>query len=220
MEASTANTIAAIGTWAQAVAGLAGAGAVIYAARIGAATFDVWLKQRQTERRIAAAERILSLAYRFQRVFPSVRNPALFQGEMEAAEKLLQEGDPAFLHAPDAKRRLMVSAQVYVSRLHSHCDDWEQLFACLPLARAYFGRELEEALNSFWVQRCAIHGSAQMYAELDELDRPLRDQVEGDLWEGWNSGRKVKDPISIAIASAMSVLEARLLPILGTPSTG
>lgn len=196
----------------QAWASFAGAGAVLYAAHKGAATFKSWQGQKRAEHQIEAAERILALAYRLQRVFQAIRSPMQSTGEIEKAQQLLEEGDSGFKLLPDGKRHLMASAQVYYTRVQNERDHWVELFACLPLAKAYFGAPAEAALESFWKQRNAISASAQIYA--DDLDRDLRRQVEGDLWDGHNAARKVDDPINQAIAKAISDLEEILLPIL------
>ena len=109
----------------------------------------------------------------------------------------------------------MTTAQVYLTRLANEHAQWEELIACLPLARAYFGRRAEQALDNFWKQRGAIDVAARMYAE--ELDRKHRQQYEGDLWCGYNQARNLPDPIDSAIEQSIATLEEVLLPILAPP---
>ena len=109
----------ATGSWMQAWAGIAGAGAVFYAAHRGAASFEQWLKQRQTERKIAAAERIMTFVYKAKRTFEAIRNAGSFGYESDAAEKRLKESYPDFEHEEAGKKQRMVAAQIVYDRLNA-----------------------------------------------------------------------------------------------------
>jgi hypothetical protein len=83
----------ATSTWMQAWAGFTQAGAVVFVAYKGADAFNAWRRQKIEERRIDAAERILTLAYRVRRALSSIRSPMMWASALEHAEKsLINEG--------------------------------------------------------------------------------------------------------------------------------
>ena len=59
------------------IATFAGALAVVYAAKVGANTFDSWKRQKQEERRMDAAEKILTLAYELRYTLAGIRSPLI-----------------------------------------------------------------------------------------------------------------------------------------------
>lgn len=195
---------AAAGSWAQAAAGLLGAGAVVYAARKGASTFSLWLRQRQTEHRIAAADRILTLAYRAELAFPSVRARFQWAAEIEKAEARLR-GLPGYDQAPEVRQQRLRTAQVYLDRLSDHDDLWEDILAALPIAKAYFGPELAGHLRELLQQRHTVSTAAEFYAN----DYPdIGAKVNLDLL----SSSDGSDPVSVAVRTAIAAIEAELIP--------
>jgi hypothetical protein len=204
---------AASAAWAQAIATLLGAMAVIAAAKIGSARFGDWLRQQQTSRRIDAAERVLTLVYRLKRVFSSIRSPGVFGAEASRAEQRLQDVYAGFANMnPDQKRRL-VTCQVVLSRLGSHESEWTELFECLPIAKAHFGAAVEEELERLWQQNVAVQVAAQEYGDGD-LSPDQRREFEADLWEGFGGARLDRDRVKAELESAMARIEASLLPLL------
>lgn len=197
----------ASGTWMQAWAGFAGVAAVVYAAHKGTATFKSWLRQQQTERRIAAAEGVLNVTYRLKRAFRAIRSPGYLPYERVAAEQKLAESLPEYENISDVDHQgRLIWAQVILSRLHSYQDDWDALFACVPLAKAHFGEEVEAALTSFWEQQAAVNVAAHAYGRATASDNG---SLEGTLWDGAGSNK-----VGEAISHAITTLEAKLLPVL------
>lgn len=93
----------------------------------------------------------------------------------------------------------------------------------MPVAKAIFGEEMEEALNTFWVQRARVVTAAQSYADIIRRDEPRderrldeqmarRDRTEGVFWEG--GGPDGVDAVANAIAAAIMTMEVRLFPII------
>jgi hypothetical protein len=195
---------AAAGSWAQAFAGALGAGAVVYAARKGASTFNLWLRQRQTEHRIAAADRILTLAYRAELAFPSIRARLLSGSELEEAEKKLK-GSAAFDHAPESRQQRFRTAQVYFDRLASHVTLWEDILAALPIAKAYFGPELAGHVRELLKQRHMISTAAEFYVDNDP-------DIGADVSQTLMPMSDDSDSVSVAIKAAISEIEAVLIP--------
>jgi hypothetical protein len=199
--------------WAQAAAGFAGAGAVVYAAHRGAATVQDWLAQRSAERQVLAAERVLTLAHRLRRDFDRIRDPFQLAGEQSEAEVLLKQTESDFRSHNENHQRRRVASQVVLTRLLKRGDIWEELFACLPLARAYFGEGVENALFEFWKARHRILHAAMMLAE-EGLTTSDRREYEGDIWSRFNEARGKRDPVTETIEGSSKALEEALLPIL------
>lgn len=198
----------------QAWAGFAGAGAVLWVGLKGADTYRLWLLQKQTERRIAVAERILTLTYRLKRAFTAIRSPGSFGHEHAAAEELLKDQDIYDRMTAEQKRKAQIS-QIILTRIRSYKEDWDELFACLPLARAFFGLPVESALEKFWKQQVAVSVSAEMYWD-EQSDSEFRKKLEADFWEGFSDRRIAADEVGRNIQEAVDAIEAAMLPVLAS----
>jgi hypothetical protein len=201
---------AATGAWMQAWAGFANAAVIAFAAYKGAQTFQSWLKQRQTERRIAVAERILTFAYRAKDTFRSMRSPAIFGGEVTRAKEMLKDEDE-YQNKPEGERKLMETAQVMLSRVGKESALWHELFECLPLARAFFGDEVEGGLRSIWAQHSKIWASIHTYTD---ADRDFRRNCEADFWAYAGDLRPQGDVVGKAVDAAVADIERVLLPVI------
>lgn len=202
----------AAGSWAQAVAGLSGAGAVIWAANKGAATFGTWLQQKQTERRIDVADRLLTLVYKLERTFPGIRSPATYGWESDAAREKLRADRPGFDNEPEDQRRRLEMAQVVITRVASQQAIWDELSAALPTAKAYFGDDFKNVLEGFWRAAVRIRVAGLAYPDAPDRDRASR--LEGDFWEEWGEVAHGEDPVGAMVKAAVTQSEAVLVPIL------
>jgi hypothetical protein len=199
---------AATGAWMQAWAGFAGVIAVIYAAKTGAATFQSWLKQRQTERRIHTAERALDVAYRLKRAFDAIRSPGYMGSAGPSAEQQLQANYPGFADLGEDQRGRLIWAQVILTRIHSFQRDWDALFECLPLAKAHFGDGVEAALNQLWQQQAIVNSATMSYGQ-PNIAPEFRASMEDRMWDGAGA-----NAVGTAVAAAVTQLEQILLPVL------
>lgn len=198
----------------QAWAGFAGAAAVLWVGLKGADTYRLWLRQKQTERRIAVAERVLTLTYRLKRAFTAIRSPGSFGHEHAAAEELLKGRDSYIIMGAAQKKRAVLS-QIILTRVRSYKDDWDELFACLPLARAFFGQPIENALEELWKQQVAISVSAEMYWD-EQPDSAFKRKLEADFWEGFSDRRIAEDDVGKNIKEAVELIERAMLPVLAS----
>lgn len=204
---------AATGSWMQAWAAFLAAFAVIYAARKGAATYADWLRQKQTERQMDAAERVLRLVYTLKRAFAAIRSPGIFEGETVRAQAKLAESYPGYSTSTPERRKRLETAQVFLNRIHQHEKEWAELHACLPIAKAYFGDGLEAAIEKLWQQQVAVSVAAEMYAE-ENNDKEFEAELRADLWQVHGGARLAKDKVGAAIREAVEQVEALLVPIL------
>lgn len=151
---STEIDWAVTGAMLQGLGTIGGVGAVIWAAHKGASTFDSWRRQKIAERKQEQAERILTATYKCRRALEYVRGRILWGHETHAAEKQMQEADGWAAQTKERQGRL-VTAQAYYNRINAVKAERDELDQCLPMARALFGEELEQALeklnHQFWI---------------------------------------------------------------------
>lgn len=199
----------------QAFAGFAGAGAVVYAAARGSNSFDSWLKQRIRERKIAVGERVLTAVYKAKDAFPSIRNAGQFGFELSAAQKKLEETYEGYQLESQGKQKRLQTAQVIYDRIGKYAEVWTELYECLPIARALFSRDLEDALREILKQRNNLGVSAQLYPDADpQADKGFYDRIQADVWEGWAGALGRKDEIGSAASAAVETAEKIVLPSL------
>ena len=74
--------------------------------------------------------------------------------ELAEAEKSLKQ-DFEWVRQMDGRQKRLVIAQAYYNRINKTREEQEALVECLPMARALFGSDLEEALkelrSQFWI---------------------------------------------------------------------
>lgn len=206
---------AATGDWMQAWAGFAGAGAIVYAAYVGTNTYQTWLRQKQTERKMDAAEQVLRVSHNVKSAISGVRSPFISGGELHIAEeKLKKEDAEGFALLSEARRKNCITAQAVINRYVQNVPVWEELDATISLAYALLGDNVEQALKSLARQVRAVRVAADTYAELTGHDDPdFSKQVRRDLFE--NIGTEPKDDkIATAVAEAITSIETVVRPIL------
>lgn len=200
--------------------------AVIYAARKGVNTFSQWRRQKSEERRISAAEDILTLCYKLKRAFEHIRSPGLLSPEIERTRQILRESGGLTDETDEELFAMRVTAQATISRTLDHQAKFEALLDIMPIAKAIFGEDIESNLNVFWRQRglvvVAANGYAQSYFERHEWElgdderaaqaQARWDRYETTIWEG--GGADGRDAVKEAIDGAVAKLEQKLLPII------
>jgi len=204
---------ATTGSWMQAWAGFAGAGAVVWAARLGTSSFEHWLKQRQTERKIAAGERILSIVYRLKDAMDAIRSPMQSGHELHAAERKVEKSYEGFSSLGETEKKRIVAAQVILDRVNAQSDLWKELFECLPLARAFYGKAMDENLREVWRQRARVLVASEAAIETPD-DHEFLTQCKDDMWDGWAKAAGRVDRVGDALSRVLAEAEARILPVL------
>lgn len=152
----------------QAWAGFAGVGAVIWAAKVGKNTFGSWLVERQTERRLDIADKLMTLVYRAQRAFPEIRSATSIWAEDATAEQRLQESHPQYSNWEQHKKDRYRGAQIVLDRLKAKKDLWSNIYESLPLARAYYGQQCEERLQQILRLQSTVLHRANTYARTSD----------------------------------------------------
>jgi hypothetical protein len=183
--------------------------AIVYAAWKAADTFKAFRRQKQEERRIDAADHILTFAYKFKRALQAVRSPGIMAHELDAAEKRLKESWQGWDDKTTAEQQQLRTAQAIWGRLQSNNEIWGQIFEHMPKARALFGEEVEAQLQAFWTAYVEVETSCDMYAEDTGTDQEFTKKLRQDMWR-----RSKDDPVAKIVDEAIQQLEQLLLPII------
>ena len=208
---------AATGEWMQAWAGFGGAGAVVYAAFVGSRTYKTWLKQKQTERQLHAAEQVLTAVYKARSALENVRAGYMPAYELDAAKSKLTEalGDE-FGSLTDGERQRLTIAQAMLLRISKYNDTWDELPANMALAFAFLDAPVEASLKLLFRQIIIIQSSAETFGkyfehEGNEEDRKFVQKLRRDMWGAMIDEN---DEVSANIAKAVADIEAVVRPLL------
>lgn len=210
----TATEWSALAAMLSGIGTIGGVGAVAYAAYLGSKTFEGWRKQKLSERRIEQAERILTATYRARRALAAVRNPMMWAHELNAAEEYLKQQD--FWSNSDRKQKL-ITAQAYYNRLNKTLEDRKAVDECLPMARALFGEDVENALDTlnrqFYLVSVAVDANSE-----DGNDREFERSLREDLSS--SSGTDRPNKMNVLVEEQVKLIEDRCVPVLRLESGG
>lgn len=206
----TATEWTALGSVLSGAGTVIGAVAVIIAAKLGSDTFHDWRQQKLSERRIEQAERILTAAYKVRRALGYVRSPLMEGHELSAAEAHLEKQD--FWATTDANRKnRLVSAQGHYNRLNAVRDERRAVEECLPMARALFGEQVENALEllnrQFHMVQIAVDSNSW-----DGNDREFARSLREDLSSA--AGTDKPNKMNVIIDEQVKLIEDALVPVL------
>lgn len=195
---------------------LVGAITVLIAAAIGANTFKKWKQQKLAERKSDQAERILTAAYNVRRQLSAVRSRVISGWEFAEAEKELKNsGEWDKIFGGKAEQLRYTTAQVYYTRIYAAKEDRGNLYACQSMARAFFGEELEMAIEEldfqFRVVQIAVDANTQEPDPTDHADREFRRKNREIMAEGFPFPHNDVDRV---IATQIAIIERICLPRL------
>lgn len=203
---------AATGSMIQGIGTILGALAVLYAARAGRTALSDWRNQKLEEIRIERAERILTAVYNGQRSLADVRRSFVPAHELAAAgEKLKANGaDPK--DVGKARWSKLESAQAALTRIALADAAWQELEACRPATKAFFGNDLDEQLEKLVRQVIAVQIAADMYADDNGSDPEFSMGLRRDMWAG--GGKEEGNAVTKATNEAVRAAERILLPVI------
>lgn len=171
--------------------------------------FSTYRRQKQEDRRIEAAEEILSFAYKFKRTLTGARSPGILGHELARAEKTLVESWNGWEHEDPKDQRRLKIAQAMLQRLRDNNNIWGQIFELMPRARALFGEEAEAQLQAFWEAYVTVEIACDSYADDSGTDREFSKDLRTEMW-----GRSADDPVSTKVEAAIAKLDEILLPVI------
>lgn len=207
------DTMNALGVLLQGIGTLVGAVAVIVASYIGANTFAKWRRQKVAERRFEHAERIAIASYNVRRQLRYIRHGYLSDYELYAAEQRLLSAKVQLPLGGELRKRQII-VEVYTHRLEAAKNELSDLQACVPIARAVFGPELEEALEKLGLQFNKIRAHLDIKAIFDPTndDTGFAKEIQATLTSGFKiAGFNEMDDL---IAEQSRIVEGICLPIL------
>lgn len=204
---------AATGAMTQGLGTLGGAVAVYAAARLGLST---WRHQKLAERNRDQAEVILHAAYNARRALRYLRSPFMSGSEQAAAEEKLSADEPTWRNGfVKEKQDRLITAQAYYMRGNQLLDERSKLEDCLPMARALFGEELENAIESLHHQFHIVRTYADAYVDdHNGTDRDFTVKIRRALFASNKRTGGDENEVSEAIENSIEVIERTCLPYL------
>lgn len=192
------------------IGSLAGPAAVVYAAWKAANKFDDWKRQKIAGRQFDYAERCLAATYMAREALDQIRSPLLHSVELQAAEAELKD-DQKWPTVPEAERKKVITAQVYVRRIRQTEASWDELVSVLPLARALFDDDLEKALYGLLRLRWVLRISVDRYVDDDGSNGDQSIQIRRALNSKVEDGQ---DEISVGARQCITTIESKCIPAL------
>lgn len=203
----------ATGSMLSGFAAWAGVGAVIWAAKQGRDAVSDWRAQKVIERQLDAGERALTAAYKAKSALESIRANFMSGSELNRAEEDLATNEADLKSQPEERARRIRFAQAIYNRVNATKDDWDEVFAVIPLVTAYFSENLARNLRTLIHQRHIVVVAVEEYVDdFDGDDREFTKKLRADMFKG----RDGEDPVATKVDEAISDLEANLLPLLRT----
>ncbi|WP_155913865.1 hypothetical protein [Asticcacaulis sp. AC466] len=203
---------AATGTMLQGIGTIGGVVAVVWAANKGADTFNAWRRQKVAERRLDQAERILTAAYKGRRALAEVRHAMISEHELLAAGEQMKEKEGwAAQTAPRQKR--LVTAQAFYNRINRTKEEREALDQCLPMARALFSENLEQAIEKLIHQFRVVQVDVECYVDYEGTDAEFTKKLKRGMYALKPPAGEVNE-VTDAMEVAVATIERICLPVL------
>ena len=203
----------ATGSMLQGWGSIGGTIAVLFAAWKGAQTYENWKNQKIAERRQDQAERILTAAHRARDRLSNIRSGVVWGHELAAAKAKLMEDTQQWQHQPQQRQQRLIKAQAYFDRLSACVPAKNDLYACLPMARAHFGKELEDAVSELHRQFWLIEVDVDCYIDDNGEDQDFTKKLRIGFGEA-RARDGEEDMIGDAIKKSFAKIEEVCLPAL------
>ena len=159
------------------------------------------------------AERILTATHKGRRALRYIRAPMVWAQELSAAEDYLKEGTN-WTQYPEKRRKHLITAQALINRLNRYKDEQSALDDCLPMARALFHAELEEAIEKLNKQFWIIQVDIESYVDdWDGTDLEFTKKIRQSMFNIKPNGDEVNE-ISENIDTCVATIERVCLPAL------
>lgn len=195
-------------------AAFAGVGAVLYAAHKASDTFAAFRRQKQEDRRIEVAERILTIAYNVRRSIKEVRHPLHGPSDLDrAGEELKKQGFVIDVMDENEVNKLK-TAQVVLNRVVAERATWDTVMEAMPTAKAIFGDAVEARLENLLKEVRQIRVAAAGYARDKGADPDRTQRYATLIWDMDDPEDKEADNPTNRLNREIGRLEAELLPVI------
>ena len=186
--------------------------AILVAAFLGRQAATSFRKQKQTERELEHAERILAVSYQLNAALSAIRSPLTTGAELADSEKELEDNGTLGQIAESEKKR-WVQANVVYRRARNYKKIYDEAFELLPFAKAYFGLEVEKALRRLIHARHTVLTYADAYAEDNGKEQEFSKNIRAFIWEGLKN-TDGEDGVKKDADAAVELLEKSLLSVI------
>jgi hypothetical protein len=198
---------AATGSMLQGWGTLLGAVAVIFAAWKASNTFEAFRRQKQEERRIDAAQQVLTFAYRARRNLRAARATGELFDERRSALEACKRTEWWDLKEKAEQDRFL-RGQIVLARLIKDKDEWDRIFELIPVARALFGESAEEYLDELRLALFTLQIDIGFYV-VGSGSASFLEALKRELFPPDND-----DQLQRKIDAAVKGLEDMLLPVI------
>ena len=202
---ATGDMLSGLGT-------LGGAIVIAITAYLGRDALNMFVLQHQSERKLQHAEAILTAAYKIARALDAIRNPFASSHELEISKKEL-EGNNSFDDIPKIRRDRHIQANVFYIRARYFNDDFDHAENLVPVAAAFFGKIVKDALESLIKNRFNVSIYADAYSRSIGSDEDFDRKISAAMWKG-SATNPEHDEITISTNKAISELEENLFPVV------
>jgi len=194
----------------QGLGTIGGVIAVVWGALYGT---RAWKRQKQAERRLETAERILTATHKARSALAYVRGPMMWAQELSAAEEILKK-DKHWAVQSEQRQRRLTTAQGILNRLNNTKDERAALDDCLPMARALFSEDLEKAIEKLRHQFWIVQVDAESYVDDENGNDPeFTKKIRRGMYDITPPNGE-RNEVSDAIAESVAIIEKTCEPAL------
>jgi len=147
-----------------------------------------------------------------------VRGVMMWGHELHAAEEQMKEKD-GWAAQTEARQKRLVTAQAFYNRINRTKDEREELIQCLPMARALFSEDLEQAIEELDRQFWIVEVNAESYGNDEhELDLDFTKKIRRAMYAVAPREGEVNE-VTEAMETAVATIERICLPVLRLESS-
>lgn len=193
----------------QGIGTFAGVLAVIAGAKIGS---NAWRDQKRAERRLEMAEQIVTATYNARLALERIRAVMMWGYELSRAEEKLKESKEFAKNTPGRQKRL-ITVQAFYNRIENYKAEELALDKCLPMSRAMFNVELEEAIRGLSHQFWFIYVDLDFYIDDElEIDQEMSKKVRRVMYNIHTKDEP--NEMTERINSLIATIESQCIPAL------
>lgn len=183
--------------------------AVIVVAIYGGGKIRIWDARAKKDRKRVHAERIIVATYNARSALSHIRNSRSVDGqEHDIARKDLKK---IFKDEDEVEfNYYQVNGMVCINRWNNRFDSYNELYECMPFAKAFFGNELHDALMLIAGKFNRVRSAADSLA----AHRISNKRAEELLERIFENNHGEDDVIYIEVNEQVDKIESILFPVI------